>query len=122
VRAAVSLAVHGAAVVLLAASAGCDDGYSAEIDSFPIALTRAPLGSALAGIAGEGALVATAAAPDAHDQSFAMLVELRGALLASGSRALRVAIRKAALPSVKTAYSSPSESVRESGSLSRIWR
>jgi len=72
VRAAAMLAVHGAAAVLLAAAAGCDDNtYSAQIDSFPIALTRAPLGG---GMGGQGALVATAAAPDAHDRSFAMLV------------------------------------------------
>jgi hypothetical protein len=65
------LAVHGAAAVMLAAAAGCDDTFSAEIDSFPIALTRAPLGN---GLAGDGALVATAAAPDTHAESFAMLV------------------------------------------------
>ena len=46
-RAAAMLAVHGAAAVVLAAAAGCDDNYSAEIDSFPIALTRAPLGNGL---------------------------------------------------------------------------
>ena len=44
---------------MLAAAAGCGDNFSAVIDSFPIALTRAPLGD---GLAGDGALVATGCA------------------------------------------------------------
>ena len=47
-------------------AAGCGDSYSAVVDSLPIALTRAPMGG---GVAGDGALLAIAASPDALDRS-----------------------------------------------------
>jgi hypothetical protein len=71
VRAAAVLALPGALAATLVVSAGCDDGFHALLDSYPIALIRAPIGN---GVAGDGALVAIASPPDRPDQSFQMLV------------------------------------------------
>jgi hypothetical protein len=66
----VALAVTVA--VTATVTAGCDDGWSAIIDSLPIALTRAPVGDPAGSL--NGALVATAAIPGAADQPFPMLI------------------------------------------------
>ena len=50
---------------------GCGDSYSALFDSLPIALTRAPMGG---GVAGDGALLAIAASPEALSPSYRMVV------------------------------------------------
>jgi hypothetical protein len=56
----------------VAASAGCGDGATATFDSYPIALTRAPMGG---GLPGDGALVACAADPDSPGMTYPMLVD-----------------------------------------------
>jgi hypothetical protein len=67
-----ALPVALAVAVTAAAATGCDDGWTALLDSLPIALTRAPVGDP-AGTA-NGALVATAAVHGARDRSFPMLI------------------------------------------------
>ena len=52
-------------------TAGCGDSYTALFDSYPIALTRAPMG---AGLTGDGALIAMASPPGTPDPPFQMLV------------------------------------------------
>jgi hypothetical protein len=61
-----------ALAVTLAVTAGCDDGFTALLDSLPIALRRAPIGDPAAGQ--DGALYAFAASPDASAQAFEMVV------------------------------------------------
>jgi hypothetical protein len=71
VRAAAVLGV-GLAAAAPMATAGCGDNFTAVLDSFPIALTRAPVGG---GMPGDGALVAMAADPSAPAQPpYRMLV------------------------------------------------
>jgi hypothetical protein len=70
VRAAAVLGV-GLTAVAPTMVAGCGDSYSAVVDSLPIALTRAPMGG---GMAGDGALLAIGASPDAPSAPYRMLV------------------------------------------------
>jgi hypothetical protein len=77
VRAAAAIAPLGALVVASALTAGCGDEFSAVLDSFPIALTRAPMGG---GMPGDGALVATASPPETPDTKFPMLLSTGSAL------------------------------------------
>jgi len=77
VRAAAAIAPLGALVVASALTAGCGDEFSALLDSFPIALTRAPMGG---GMPGDGALVATASPPGTPDTKFPMLFSTGSAL------------------------------------------
>ncbi len=70
-RAGAVRALLGVFAVAPALAAGCGDSYSALLDSFPIALSRAPMGG---GMPGDGALVAMAAAPGGGTQ-FPMLVD-----------------------------------------------
>src|SRR5262245_1713835 len=65
-RAAVAIAL-----LLAVAGSGCDDDCCTVVDSFPIPLSRAPLGGPLGG---DGALYVTAARPDAPAASFPMLI------------------------------------------------
>jgi hypothetical protein len=58
-------------------TAGCGDSYAALFDSYPIALTRGPMGN---GLSGNGALIATASPPDAGAGAFRMLVSTGSAL------------------------------------------
>jgi hypothetical protein len=60
-----------ALAVTLAVTAGCDDGFSAFLDSLPIAISRAPAGDSTGA---PGALYATAASPDARARAFPMVV------------------------------------------------
>lgn len=77
-RAAARLGAALAVAAGSAALAGCGDNYTADLDSLPIVLHRAPLGApAASGITGQGALVVTASPPGAADQpgqSFDMVV------------------------------------------------
>ena len=70
-RAAAGLAPLAVFAATSVVTGGCGDDYSAFLDSFPIALTRAPMGG---GMPGDGALLATASAPDQPDPSFLMVV------------------------------------------------
>ena len=76
VRAAAARALRAALAVAFALAGGCGDSYFAVLDSYPIPLTRAPLG-APAGIVvtAEGGLTALAATPAAGDPPFSMLVD-----------------------------------------------
>ena len=69
-RAAAVLGV-GLAAAAPMVTGGCGDSFSATFDSFPIALTRAPMGG---GMPGDGALVAMAVSPDAPGSPYRMLV------------------------------------------------
>jgi hypothetical protein len=77
VRAAAAIAPLGALAVASALTAGCGDEFSALLDSFPIALTRAPMGG---GMAGDGPLIATASPPGTPGAKFPMLVSTGSAL------------------------------------------
>ena len=76
-RAATAIASLGALVVASALTAGCGDEFSALLDSFPIALTRAPMGG---GMPGDGALIATASPPGTTAAKFPMLFSTGSAL------------------------------------------
>jgi hypothetical protein len=69
-----AIAAAAAALPLLA---GCNDDCCTVVDSYPIQLTRAPMGGPLAGVSAQaGALVAVAAKQNAGvAQSFPMLID-----------------------------------------------
>ena len=72
-RAAVGLALG--LTVASGVTGGCGDNYYAVLDSFPIALTRAPLGAPAAlGATAQGALVVSASPPEGSGPPFQMLV------------------------------------------------
>jgi hypothetical protein len=71
VRAAARLPPLAALAFASGVIGGCREDYSAFLDSFPITLTRAPMGG---GMTGDGALLATASAPDQPVPSFLMAV------------------------------------------------
>ena len=76
-RAAAAIAPLAALAVASAVTVGCGDDFSALLDSFPIALTRAPMGG---GVAGDGALIATASPLGTPGAKFPMLVSTGSAL------------------------------------------
>jgi len=71
----------GAALAVAAGSVdvgltpGCGDNYTADLDSLPIVLHRAPLGApAASGATAQGALLLTASPPGAANQTYDMVV------------------------------------------------
>src|SRR5688572_20761556 len=83
-----------ALAVLCAAATGCDEDCCTQVDSFPIPLTRAPLGAPMGG---EGALFANAARPDQPGQTFPMVI-------ATGSPITLLSAADAALATRKSGF------------------
>jgi len=58
-----------------ALAVGCGDSYFAVLDSYPIPVSRAPMGAPVGIVAGDGALWALAASPAGGDPTFPMVID-----------------------------------------------